>query len=129
MDDRLSKLEGIVASQQETIAALAARIEALENIINPASQRHQTPKIKVFGFSIVKSGQYWLAVKRIDGDLCKIYLGKDMDSMPEIKAKIVAWLLGNPGAKESLLKKNPSLAPEIADIESKISADDNVIGS
>ncbi len=93
----IAELKDIVKALQKKQVELEKRIIELES--QPIDKRFKEECIKVLGFTLIKSGDYYHAVKTFDGSQYRIYIGKNIEDLSFVEGKINMWFKNNSWAK------------------------------
>ena len=99
----VAELKKIIEKMDKKYSTLEKRVKQLEKELQEKSidRRIKKESIHILGFTLVKSGKYYHAVRTVDGDQWRIYIGKNIEDLDKVKSKIMEWFDTNSWAKST----------------------------
>ena len=92
-NDTMAKTE--IEKLREKVDGLEKRINALEEQLETRDRRYKDEVPKMLGFSLIKAGKYFHAVKTEGGLQHRVYIGRNIDDKEKVKTKIKKWQKNN----------------------------------
>lgn len=112
--DQIAKLQKQIAQLVASNKELKQRIAALEQKVNQTTDYRYKDNVRhVLGFSLSDVRGYFHAVKTVDGEQMRIYIGKD-GSEENVRKKIIKCIVDNFRFYKNQLKHCEELAAEPA---------------